>query len=167
MKPTVFFDRDGVLNVDKDYLYKISEFEWQEGAIDAICYLRNLGYQIIVFTNQSGVARGYYSEKCVNILHEFMQSELKKYGVSIDKFYYCPHLPDAEVEAYRKICNCRKPNAGMLEQALQDFSVDKDKSFVVGDKQRDLDAGVKIGLVGYLYQSGDLKNFVQNIIENK
>lgn len=167
MKPTVFFDRDGVLNVDKDYLYKISEFEWQEGAVDAICYLKSLGYQIIVFTNQSGVARGYYSEESVNILHEFMQSELKKYNVSIDKFYYCPHLPDAEVETYRKICNCRKPNSGMLEQALQDFSVAKGRSFVIGDKQRDIDAGVKVGLVGYLYQSGNLKNFVQNIIENK
>lgn len=165
-KKAAFFDRDGVLNVDKAYLYKIEEFEWVTGARETIKYLKNLGYLVIVVTNQSGVARGYYTEQDVSALHDYMQNELYKMGASVDAFYYCPHLPDGTVAEYATECMCRKPNPGMVIQAVQEWGIDPTKSFIIGDKQRDLNAGASAGVTkGFLYSSGDLLEFVKKIIK--
>lgn len=165
-KKAAFFDRDGVLNVDKAYLYQIEEFEWVTGAREAIKYLKGLGYLVIVVTNQSGVARGYYKEQDVHRLHDYMQSELEKIGTSVDAFYYCPHLPDAMIAEHAMDCMCRKPQPGMVIQAIQEWEIDPIQSFIIGDKQRDLEAGARAGVTrGFLYSSGDLLEFVEKMIK--
>lgn len=165
MTNACFFDRDGVLNIDKNYLYKIEDFEWQEDAMQAIKFLKEQGYFIAVVTNQSGIARGYYTERDMHALHDHMQCELGKIGVTIDAFYHCPHLPNAEVAAYALECDCRKPAPGMILRAIAEHGIDPTKSFMIGDKQRDIDAGNAAGVKGYLYKSGSLLEFVKNIIE--
>lgn len=163
MKKAVFFDRDGVLNIDKNYLYKIEEFEWQQDAMQAVQFLKEQGYFIVVVTNQSGIARGYYTEQDMDLLHEHMQTELAKLGTSIDAFYHCPHLPNAEVAAYAVKCDCRKPAPGMILQAIKDHGLDAEQSFLIGDKNRDIEAGNAAGVTGYLYKEGSLLAFVKNI----
>ena len=105
----VFLDRDGTINIDKGYLYRISDFEFLPGAVEALRNLQEAGYLLIIITNQSGIGRGYYTEEDFAVLTDYMKGELSKSGVNISGVYYCPHLPDAEVERYRKICTCRKP----------------------------------------------------------
>lgn len=164
MKKAVFFDRDGVLNVDKNYLYKIEEFEWQPEAMQAIKFLKEQGYFIAVVTNQSGVARGYYTEQDVHKLHEYMQSELAEIGTRIDVFYHCPHLPDANVAEYALECDCRKPAPGMIIKACAEYGINPEQSLLIGDKQRDIEAGEAAGVRSYLYREGSLLKFVRKIV---
>ena len=141
MKKALFLDRDGVINVEKDYLYKIEDFEYIDGIIELCQYYTSQGYLIFVVTNQSGIARGYYSENDFNILTNWMVEEFRKNDVNIEKVYYCPHHPDITGE-----CKCRKPNPKMLLDARDEFNIDMTKSIIIGDKQRDIDAGIKAGL---------------------
>lgn len=164
MTKAVFFDRDGVLNVDKNYLYKIEDFEWQIDAMQAIKFLKDQGYLVVVVTNQSGVARGYYTEQDVHSLHSHMQAELANIGTNIDAFYHCPHLPDASVSEYALECNCRKPAPGMIIRACTEYDIDPQLSFLIGDKKRDIEAGEAVGVRGYLYKSGSLLKFVRDIV---
>ena len=114
----IFFDRDGTLNVDVHYLHEPADFVWVEGAIEAIRWANEHGYLVIVVTNQSGIARGYYDEAAVHRLHDWMNEELARQGARIDAFYYCPHHPAGRVPAYTRICDCRKPAPGMLLRAM-------------------------------------------------
>ncbi len=164
MRKTVFFDRDGVLNVEKNYLYKISDFQWQQEAIAAIKLLQAQNYQVIVVTNQSGVARGYYEETDIQALHNYMQAQLVAQQTKIDAFYYCPHLPEASRKEYAQQCNCRKPAAGMLLTAMQEHPTLVSQSFLIGDKASDLQAAQAAGIRGYLYQQGSLLEFVKNVL---
>ena len=164
MKITVFFDRDGVLNVERNYLYKIEEFQWQTDAVAAIKLLQAQDYRIIVVTNQSGVARGYYNEADVSKLHNYMQAQLALQQTRIDAFYYCPHLPDASRAEYAQTCDCRKPGPGMILKAMQEHEVLKEQSFLIGDKESDLQAAQAAGIRGYLYQQGSLLEFVKNVL---
>ena len=148
MRKAVFFDRDGVLNVDKSYLGFIKDFEWMDGAKEALAYLTAEGYAIIVVTNQSGVARGYYTEDDVKELHRYMNELLAGQGVKIDAFYYCPHHPEHGIGKYKVRCHCRKPETGMFEMAEQDFAVDKASSWMIGDKSSDIAAATAAGLDG-------------------
>ncbi|MBR0070311.1 MAG: HAD family hydrolase [Synergistaceae bacterium] len=134
----VFLDRDGTINIDKGYLYRISDFEFLPGAVEALRNLQEAGYLLIIITNQSGIGRGYYTEEDFMRLTDYMKSELAKSGVNISGVYYCPHLPDAEVERYRKICTCRKPSLGLFERAVHDFNIDLSRSYAIGDKERDI-----------------------------
>ena len=161
----VFLDRDGVLNVDVDYLYRIEDFRWIEEAPQALAYLNKLGYRLVVVTNQSGIARGYYTVADMERLHEHMQQELQPYGAKIEKFYYCPHHKEGKVPEYTCDCNCRKPKPGMLLQAYEDFPVDKEQSFLIGDGKRDVEAAEAAGIPGYLFQGGSLLEFVKNIVK--
>ena len=161
---TVFFDRDGVLNVDKDYLHKIEELEWVEGAKEAVAYLTKEGYTIFVVTNQSGIARGYYKVDDMHRLHEHMTRELAAVGGKLTKFYYCPHLPSSKIKEYAVECDCRKPKPGLLLHAMNEYPVDKEASFLIGDKQRDIDSAHAAGIRGYLYEGGNLLEFVKKII---
>ena len=152
----VFFDRDGTLNVDKEYLYKIEDFEWLADAPQAIRWANERGLLVIVVTNQSGVARGYYSEDDVKRLHGWMNEDLKRFGAHIDAFYYCPHLPNGKVAAYAVECDCRKPKPGLMERACEDFHIDRGASLLVGDKPRDVECAEAAGVRGVLYGGGSL-----------
>ena len=163
----VFFDRDGVLNVDVAYLYKIEDLRWIEGAREAVAYLSQLGYKIFIVTNQSGIARGYYTVEQMNELHAYMQSEIAAAGGNIEKIYYCPHHPEGSVPEYTGVCDCRKPKPGMLLQALAEYYIDKEQSFLVGDSKRDVEAAEAAGVKGYLYTGGNLLDFVKNIVSER
>ena len=163
LRPAVFFDRDGVLNVDVNYLYKIEDFCWMPGAKEAIKYYNDQGYLVFVVTNQSGVARGYYSEADVHNLHKWMQKELAEAGARIDAFYHCPHHVQGSVAEYRLDCGCRKPAPGLILQAMEEWPVDKKKSFLIGDKPSDVEAAQTAGIKGYLFPGGNLYDFVTNI----
>ncbi len=160
-RPAVFFDRDGVLNIDKGYVYRPEDFVWMPGAKAAIAWLNRNGYYVFVITNQSGVARGYYTEEDVKKLHDHMNDELAREGAHIDEFFYCPHHEEAAIEAYRKKCDCRKPQPGLIRQAMAKWTVDKESSFVVGDKPSDIEAATAAGVPGFLFDGTDLYSFLQ------
>ena len=161
----VFFDRDGVINVDVDYLYKIEDFKWTEGCIETVVLLTELGYKIFIVTNQSGVARGYYTESDVQKLHDYIAGEAEKFGAKIEKFYYCPHLKDGSVPEYAIDCDCRKPKPGMILKAFAEYDLAKDECFLIGDGKRDVEAAQAAGIKGYLYQGGSLLEFTKNILK--
>lgn len=163
MKKAVFFDRDGVLNIDKDYLYKIEDLEWIAGAREAIAYLVHQGYLIFVVTNQSGIARGYYTVTDMEKLHTFMAKEIKSAGGKIEKFYFCPHLLTGKVAEYTVECECRKPKPGLILRAMSEYSIDKSTSFLIGDKLRDVEAAEAAGIKGYLFTVGNLLEFVKKL----
>ncbi|MBR5909625.1 MAG: HAD family hydrolase [Schwartzia sp.] len=163
----IFFDWDGTLNVDKDYLYKIEEFEWLEDAPQAIRFANEQGVLVIVVTNQSGVARGYFVEDDVRRLHEWMNEDLTRFGAHIDAFYYCPHLPSGSVAAYAKECDCRKPKPGLIEQACADFDIDRGESLLIGDKARDVECAEAAGVRGILYTGGSLLELLKQTLGQK
>jgi D-glycero-D-manno-heptose 1,7-bisphosphate phosphatase len=166
VRPAAFLDRDGVLNVDTAYLYRPEDFSWIEGAIDAVKALNTAGYLVIVATNQSAVARGLYDEPAVDALHAWMQQELARHGACIDAFYYCPHHPEGTIARYACDCNSRKPGPGMLLRAMRELPVRKEGSFVVGDKETDIEAARRAGIPGYLFRGGSLKDFLEQILDN-
>lgn len=151
--PTAFFDRDGVLNVDKDYVHRIDQLDWIAGVPDAIKLLNDAGYRVVVVTNQSGVARGFYDENAINLLHAHMRDTLAAQGARIDAFYHCPHHPEGTVPAFTMRCDCRKPGKGMLEQAARDHAVDRARSFMIGDKDIDVGAATAFGIRGARFDS--------------
>lgn len=160
-RPAAFLDRDGVLNVDKGYLFRSEEFEWIPGAIEAVKCLNAGGYLVFVVTNQSGVARGYYGEEDVTRLHAWMNGELAKHGARIDKFYYCPHYTEGPASEYVKTCQCRKPLPGLILAAFAEWDIDREKSFLIGDKDSDLAAAAAAGIMGYKFAAGDLADFLR------
>jgi D-glycero-D-manno-heptose 1,7-bisphosphate phosphatase len=147
-RPAAFLDRDGVLNRDVGYVWRTQDFEWLPGARGAIKNLNDAGFLVIVVTNQAGIARGLYSEDDVGRLHRWINSELEREGAHIDAFYYCPHHPVDGVGTYRMTCECRKPAAGLLLQAMKDWPIDAGKSFMIGDKEVDLQAAHAAGIKG-------------------
>lgn len=163
----VFFDRDGVLNKDVAYLYKIQDLVWVDGALKALAYLTELGYKIFIVTNQSGIARGYYTIEQMNELHTYMQQQINNAGGKIEKIYYCPHHPDGSVSEYAITCSCRKPKPGMLLEAMKEYSIDQKQSFLIGDSKRDVEAAEAAGIKGYLFQDGNLLDFVKEILTKK
>jgi len=169
-RPAAFLDRDGVLNVDKGYVHRREDFTWIEGAKEAVKYLNDSGYLVIVITNQAGVARGYYTEQDVNNLHFWMNEELARIGAHIDDFYYCPHHPEAGNSCYTLKCDCRKPAPGMLLRALNKWYIDKEKSFLVGDTENDLIAAKSVGIKGILFKDANLLEVInqsKNLYEIK
>jgi D-glycero-D-manno-heptose 1,7-bisphosphate phosphatase len=163
-RPAAFFDRDGVLNHDRGYVHRIEEFVWIDGAREAIALLRAAGYLTVLVTNQSGIARGYYDEAALQRLHEHLQHDLAHFGTALDAWYFCPHLPEATVAAYRVDCPCRKPKPGMLLRAAQEHAIDLTSSLLIGDKQSDLEAAQAAGARGFLFQGGDLLAFARDIL---
>ncbi len=154
IRRAVFLDRDGTINVEKDYLHKIEDFEFIPGVPEAIKRLKDAGFLIIVVSNQSGVARGYFDEHAVNRLHRHIQAELASYGTSIDAFYFCTHHPEQGVGEYRVACDCRKGAPGMLLQAAHEHNIDLHNSFMVGDKLADIEAGERAGCRSLLVLTG-------------
>lgn len=161
LRRAVFFDRDGTLNEDTGYLYRQEDFRWIPGAVDAIRHCNRLGCLVIVVTNQSGVARGYFKEEDVHSLHRWMNEELEKQGAHIDAFYYCPHHPKGTVAEYAKECACRKPAPGLVDMACRDYSIDRKRSLMIGDKDRDVECAHRAGVRGILYPGGSLLDALQ------
>lgn len=159
-------DRDGVLNIDKDYLHNPEDVEWIPGSREAIAWLNRQAVQVVVVTNQSGVARGYFTEETVRKLHDWMTAEVEKSGGKISAFYYCPHLPGASVQQYNVDCECRKPKPGMILQALHDFDVLPQNAFLIGDSLRDIEASEAAGVKGFLYTGGSLLDYIKNIVRD-
>jgi len=163
-RPAVFFDRDGVLNEDDGYAFDPDKIRWVEGAQQAVKAVNDAGYFAFVVTNQSGVARGFYEERHVRNLHEWMSRELDSVGAHIDAFEFCPHHPDGLIERYRVLCNCRKPQPGMIRALLARYAVDIDASFMIGDKQSDLAAAQAAGIAAHLFNGPNLHTFIAPLL---
>jgi D-glycero-D-manno-heptose 1,7-bisphosphate phosphatase len=150
-----FIDRDGVLNEERAFVHRREDFALLPGAVAGLRLLREAGYLLVVITNQSGIARGIYSEGDYLALTEHLRAELAAAGVPLDAVEYCPHLPDAQIERYRLDCDCRKPKPGMLRRAAQALDIDPGASFLVGDRLSDIEAGRAAGIGRcYLVRTG-------------
>lgn len=145
-RPAAFIDRDGVINVEHDYAYKIDDFEWVPGVFDGLRRLQSEGFALIVVTNQAGIAKGYYAESDFDRLTARMLEQLTAEGIQIEKVYHCPHHPRAARADLRRNCACRKPAPGMLLQAASDLGLDLARSVLVGDKSSDVEAGRAAGV---------------------
>ena len=135
----VFLDRDGVINEEVGYLHKIRDFKFISGVIDSCKYILSLGYQIVVVTNQSGIARGLYSENDFHILNEWMLGKFEQEGVSILDVFFCPHEPNDD-------CYCRKPKPGLFINAMEKHDIDMKKSWMIGDKEADIESANNAGI---------------------
>tara|TARA_Y100000768_G_C23906095_1_gene647608 strand:- start:493 stop:990 length:498 start_codon:yes stop_codon:yes gene_type:complete len=163
-KPAIFLDRDGVINVDKKYVYKISDFEWIQGSKKAIKYIKDRNYYVFVVTNQSGITRGYYNERDVEILHNYINKELRKIDTQIDEFFYSPYHPEISNLKYENMQHLRKPNTGMLELAQKKWKFDKQNTLMIGDSASDMECAKNYGIKGLLFESGSLLEFIKRII---
>ena len=151
MRKAIFFDRDGVVNVNTDYVYKISDFKFMEGFLDFFSACKKGGFIALVVTNQSGINRGFYTERDFKILSDFIQEQLrKKTGFAFDKIYHCPHLPSEN-------CICRKPKIGMIQNALKDFPIDLEQSFLIGDNESDIECAINAGIKTQILLTNDKK----------
>jgi D,D-heptose 1,7-bisphosphate phosphatase len=159
-RPALFLDRDGVLNVDKGYLHKKSDFEWIPGAQEAIRLANDKGWFVFVVTNQAGVARGYYQERDIHNLHAFMAEDLATAGAYIDAFEYCPHHPESIHSRYKMACDRRKPGPGMIRDLMKAWPVDESRSLLVGDMPYDMAAAEAAGIKGYRFPGGSLLDFI-------
>lgn len=149
--PAVFLDRDGTINIEKNYLHRIEDWEWVPGAEDAITQLNKAGFLVVVVSNQAGIARGYYTEQNVNELHNHVSTELMRKGGKIDAYYFCPHHPE---HGENRSCECRKPKPLMILEASMALNIDLNNSWLVGDKLIDLSAAKAAGVKGILVQTG-------------
>ncbi len=163
-RPAAFFDRDGVLVEDSGYVSDPADLVWIPGAGEALARVRRAGFFVFVVTNQSGVGRGYYREEDVDALHAFMQREL---GDAVDAFRYCPHHPEAPVARYRRRCRCRKPAPGMIEDLLAAFPVTRATSFLVGDRDTDLEAARAAGVEGVRFAGGSLDALIEELLRTR
>jgi D-glycero-D-manno-heptose 1,7-bisphosphate phosphatase len=158
-------DRDGVLNQDSGYPFRPVDIVWIEGALDALVRLRQAGYRVVVVTNQSGIARGFYREADVLALHRWMGEVIRAHGGAIASFYYCPFLPEATVQAYRRDHPDRKPRPGMLLKALSDYPTEIERSLMIGDRDSDMEAAAAAGVRGFKFTGGNLDHFVAQCLD--
>jgi D-glycero-D-manno-heptose 1,7-bisphosphate phosphatase len=157
-RPAVFLDRDGVINLDTGYAHRPEELAFTPQAIAGIKAINEAGTYALVVTNQAGIARGYYAEADMHRFHAAIQQRLLEAGAHIDAFYFCPYHPDGRVPAYASDHQDRKPNPGMILRALADWPIDRDSSFLIGDRETDAQAAIAAGLPAYLIatDTGDL-----------
>lgn len=165
MRKILFLDRDGVINVDTHYLHTVSDLQWIAGIQEALHKAVKAGYELVVVTNQSGIARGYYTVAEMELLHQYMRTELGKLGIPILAFYYCPHLQGAPLAEYDVDCNCRKPKPGMILQAFKDYPASHEDSFLIGDSSSDIEAAKAAGIHGYQFAGGNIKAFMEQCLQ--
>ncbi len=139
MDKVVFLDRDGVINIEKNYLHKIDDFEFIDGVFSSLQYLQKLGYKFVIITNQSGIGRGYYNPKDYDILTHWMKEQFRKNNIEIVEVFCCPHAPNQN-------CNCRKPNTGMIEEASKILNIDYSNSWLIGDKDSDIQTAINANI---------------------
>lgn len=157
MRKALFLDRDGVINKEINYLHRIEDVVFFPEIFDICRFYQANGFLFIVVTNQAGIARGFYSDNDVDVLHRWMIGQFEDRGIHIDKIYYCPHHPD-----FTGPCTCRKPNPGMIFEAAHEFDIDLPSSILIGDKQSDIDAGKNAGIEN-LYFFDDLRPNLKNL----
>ena len=162
-RPGAFLDRDGVINVDRGFVGRLSDFALIDGAAEAISLLNRSGYLVFVVTNQSGIGRGYYTEADFGALTAYMTSLLAQHEAHIDDIRHCPFHPDATVARYRAHHPWRKPSPGMILDLLGCWEVDVNSSFLIGNSIRDLEAAKAAGIEGYLFEGGNLLHFLRTI----
>jgi D-glycero-D-manno-heptose 1,7-bisphosphate phosphatase len=177
MNKAVFLDRDGTINEEMGYINHISRFKIFNYTFDAIRILNNLGFKIIVITNQSGLARGYFNEDLLIQLHQELLNQAEKNNAKIDAIYFCPHHKDGVIEKYKKDCDCRKPKPGMLIKARQEFNISLKESFMISDRYKDMQFAYNnhvksimvmtgYGLGEYTYQSENWSRKPDYICDN-
>jgi len=145
-RKALFLDRDGTINIDQNYICRVEDFEFQPGIFDLISHYLNQGYLLFIITNQSGIARGFYTEEDYQKLTNWMLTRFKEKGIEITKVYHCPHHPD-----FTGDCECRKPKPGMILQAIEEYNLSPVNSMLIGDKKRDILAGKNAGIGKNLY----------------
>jgi D-glycero-D-manno-heptose 1,7-bisphosphate phosphatase len=154
MTPAVFFDRDGTLNEDVGYLDRLERLRLFPFATEALRVVQRAGYKVVITTSQAGVAHGMVTEAVLADIHAHLIARMAAAGVRIDGIYYCPHHPDAKVEKFRRVCDCAKPKPGLVLQAARELDLDLPRSFVIGDRWRDLQMGHAAGVPGLLVRTG-------------
>ncbi len=152
--PGVFLDRDGTLNEEVGYMNHLTRLQVYPWSGEAIRKLNDAGLPVVAVTNQSGIARGYFTEELLHQVHEEITRQLAAQGARIDAFYYCPHHPEGPLPAYRLACRCRKPATGMVEEGARRFHLDLARSYLVGDSYRDMQLGFNAGLRTILVMTG-------------
>ncbi len=156
----IFLDRDGVINFERGkYTWKIENFVINDGIIRSLIKLQELGYLIIVISNQGGIAKGIYTKNDVDMVHDYMINEFEKYNIKLTKIYYCPHHPDFEK------CICRKPDSLLIEKSIAKYHIDPEKSYFIGDKKRDTEAARKAGIKDILIEPNEsIEKYVKDLI---
>lgn len=153
MRPALFLDRDGVINVDHGHVYRKEDFDFIPGIFDLVSRANAAGWLVVIVTNQAGIAKNYYSEADFRLLMKWVCQQFAQRGAHIDGVYHCPHHPEFGPEETRN-CNCRKPNPGMLLSAAADLNIDLRQSVLIGDKQSDLQAAQEAGVLrSYLFET--------------
>jgi D-glycero-D-manno-heptose 1,7-bisphosphate phosphatase len=150
----VFLDRDGTINLEKNYVHRIEDFEFVPGAIEALQLLSRAHIDIMIVSNQAGIAKGFFSEADLTALNEHMRSQLLCHGVRLAGIYSCPHHPEGTVSPYRQLCSCRKPQPGLLIAAMQERGIARSEAVMVGDRNSDVEAGRAAGVITYLVETG-------------
>ncbi|OGV38402.1 MAG: hypothetical protein A2020_15200 [Lentisphaerae bacterium GWF2_45_14] len=155
MKKACFLDRDGVLVEEADYLADPNKAVLIDGAAEAVKKLRENSFTVIVVSNQSGIARGYFSEETLSLINKRIAELLAESGAAVDAWYHCPHHPDGKIECYKTECSCRKPAPGMILRAAEEYNISLSKSAMIGDKKSDIEAGFNAGCrIGILVSTG-------------
>jgi len=163
MKRAVFLDRDGVISEEVGYLSDVSQLQLIPEAAQAVHLLNATGLKVFIITNQSGVARGFFSETQIKEVHRALETMLSAEKAYIDAIYYCPHYPEGTIAGYRRACDCRKPSPGMLNQAADEHGIDLTKSYLVGDKLTDIESAQRAGARGILVLTGYGKDEAEKI----
>ena len=164
MTRALFLDRDGVINVDHGHVGTLDRFEWVDGAREAVAFATQSGWRVFIVTNQSGVARGFYTEDDVRSLLIWIAEECTVYGGTIDDTRFCPYHPEAPLEAYRRASDWRKPQPGMLLDLIRTWDLTPGRCVMIGDQPTDMAAAERAGIPGYLFPGGNLLDFVRPIL---
>ncbi|GAB5458737.1 MAG: D-glycero-beta-D-manno-heptose 1,7-bisphosphate 7-phosphatase [Henriciella sp.] len=164
LRPALFLDRDGVLNIDRGYIARVEDFEWIDGAIDCIKAFKARGWLIFIVTNQSGIAFNLYTEADMQAVHTHMLETIEAAGTEIDHIYFCPYHAEGTDPKYRNDSFDRKPKPGMLLKAMADYPVQREASFLIGDKKTDIEAAHAAGILGFLFSCGNLSDFAESAL---